>query len=209
MLRCIALAVLTFALLIAAVGGGLSLLEPTGIAWLDGSLAVLASAGALVLAWLLFPIAIVASLGLFAEDVIEAVERRYYRELPAAPGMGFTRSTLGAVRFMVVAIALNLLVLPLYLLPGPNLIVYLALNGYLLGREYFELVAQRRLSWRALSRLRRMFRARLWWAGVWIAAILTVPLLNLIAPVIAIGFMVHVFEDVRRRAIKLSPASPD
>jgi CysZ protein len=207
-LRCVVLALLTFVLLIGAVGGGLGLLGPTGIGWLDATLAVLGSAGVLVLAWLLFPIAIAASLGLFAEDVIKAVERRYYPHLAAAQGMGFARSTLGTIRFMAVAIGLNLLALPLYLVPGANLFVYIALNGYLLGREYFELVAQRRLDWRTLTAMRRACRIRLWWAGVWIAALLTVPLLNLIAPVIATCFMVHLFEDCRRHAITRSRARP-
>jgi uncharacterized protein involved in cysteine biosynthesis len=197
-LRCVALALVTFALLVVVVGAGLGMLDPTGMAWLDGTLAVLGSAGALVLAWLLFPIAIAASLGLFAEDVIRAVEQRYYPELAPARGMGFASSTLGALRFMATALALNLLALPLYLIPGANLAVYLALNGYLLGREYFEQVAQRRLDWRTLTALGRARRARLWWAGVWIAALLTVPFLNLIAPVIATCFMVHVFERLRR-----------
>jgi CysZ protein len=131
--------------------------------------------------------------------VIEAVERRYYPDLPPAPGMSFAQSTLGAIRFALVALALNLLVLPLYLLPGANVILYLALNGYLLGREYFEQVAQRRLDWRSVAQLRRADRTRLWWAGVWIAALLTVPVLNLIAPVIATCFMVHLFEGPSRR----------
>jgi uncharacterized protein involved in cysteine biosynthesis len=100
----------------------------------------------------------------------------------------------------MVALALNLLVLPLYLLPGANAILYLGLNGYLLGREYFEQVAQRRLDWRAVAQLRRSARARLWGAGVCIAALLTVPVLNLIAPVIATCFMVHLFEGLRQRA---------
>jgi CysZ protein len=199
LVRCVLLALLTFALLVAGVGLGLGALDPTGIAWLDGTLAVLGSLGAVVLAWLLFPIVIAVSLGLFADEVIEAVERRYYPDLPPAPGMGLTQSTLGAIRFALVALALNLLVLPLYLLPGANVILYLALNGYLLGREYFEQVAQRRLDWRAVVQLRRAARLRLWWAGVWIAALLTVPVLNLIAPVIATCFMVHLFEGLGRR----------
>ena len=197
--RCVLLAVATFVLLVAAVGLGLGALDPTGLAWLDGTLAVLGSLGAVVLAWLLFPIVIALSLGLFADEVIEAVERRYYPDLPPAPGMSVARSTLGAIRFAVVALALNLLVLPLYLLPGANVILYLALNGYLLGREYFEQVAQRRLDWRAIAQLRHSARGRLWWAGVWIAALLTVPVVNLIAPVIATCFMVHLFEGLCRR----------
>jgi CysZ protein len=199
LVRCVLLAVATFVLLVAAVGLGLDALDPTGMAWVDGTLAVVGSLGAVVLAWLLFPLAIATSLGLFADAVIEAVERRYYPDLPPAPGMRLASSVWGGVRFAAVALALNLLVLPLYLLPGANVVLYLALNGYLLGREYFEQVAQRRLDWRSIGLLRRSARARLWWAGVWIAALLTVPVLNLIAPVIATCFMVHLFEGLRRR----------
>jgi uncharacterized protein involved in cysteine biosynthesis len=200
LVRCVLLALATFVVLVVAVGLGLGALDPTGLAWLDGTLAVLGSLGAVVLAWLLFPIVIVVSLGLFADEVIEAVERRYYPDLPPPQGMGLARSTWGAIRFAMVALALNLLVLPLYLLPGANVVLYLALNGYLLGREYFEQVAQRRLDWRAVMQLRRSARARLWAAGVLTAALLTVPVLNLIAPVIATCFMVHLFEGLRRRA---------
>lgn len=198
LVRCVGLAVATFALLIVAVGLGLDALDLTGLAWLDDTLAVLGSLVSVVLAWLLFPIVIVATLGLFAEEVIEAVERRHYPDLPPAPGMSLAQSTLGAVRFALVAILLNVLVLPLYLLPGANVFIYVALNGYLLGREYFELVAQRRLPWRAVAALRRASRSRLWWAGVWIAAMLTVPVFNLIAPVVAVCFMVHLFEGLCR-----------
>jgi CysZ protein len=200
LVRCVLLALATFVLLVAAVGLGLGALDPTGLAWLDGTLAVVGSLGAVVLAWLLFPIVIVVSLGLFADEVIEAVERRHYPDLPPAPGMGLAQSTWGAIRFAMLALALNLLVLPLYLLPGANAVLYLALNGYLLGREYFEQVAQRRLDWRAVTQLRRVARARLWGAGVLIAALLTIPMLNLVAPVIATCFMVHLFEGLRRRA---------
>jgi CysZ protein len=198
LVRCVALALATFALLFVAVSFGISAIDPTGLAWLDGTLAVIGSIGVVVLAWLLFPVTIAATLGLFAEEVIEVVERRYYPELSTAPGMGFVQSSWGAVRFAVVAILLNLLVLPLYLVPGANIVIYVALNGYLLGREYFELVAQRRLPWRAVTMLRRGARGRLWLAGVLIAAMLTVPIFNLIAPVVAVCFMVHLFEGLCR-----------
>ena len=106
-------------------------------------------------------------------------------------------------------IVLNLLALPLYLLPGPNILIYLALNGYLLGREYFETVAQRRLGGRAVAQARRRVRLRLWVAGVLIALMLAVPLLNLIAPVLATAFMTHLFVTWRRQspdAMRMPPA---
>jgi CysZ protein len=198
LLRCIALALATFALLFVAVGFGISAIDPTGLAWLDATLAVIGSVGVVVLAWLLFPVTIAATLGLFAEEVIEAVERRHYPDLSIAPGMGFVQSSWGTVRFVTFAILLNLLALPLYLIPGANIIIFVALNGYLLGREYFELVAQRRLPWPAVTALRRAARLRLWLAGVLIAAMSTVPIFNLIAPVVAVCFMVHLFEGLRR-----------
>ena len=49
-----------------------------------------------------------------------------------------------------------------------------------------------------MTALRRRVRAQLWPAGVVIAALLAVPLLNLVAPVVAIAFMVHLFEGLRR-----------
>lgn len=198
LLRCLVLAVLTFVLLVMAVATVLGGLDPTGFVWVDAVLTVAGSAAALVLAWLLFPLAIAVALGLFAEEVVEAVERRHYPSLPPPAGASVSESAWATLRFAVVALLLNVLVLPLYLLPGPNLLIYLSLNGYLLGREYFELVAGRRLPWTTVTALRRRARKRLWLAGVVIAAMLMVPLFNLVAPVVAIAFMVHLFEGLRR-----------
>ena len=198
LLRCLLVASLTFVLLVAAVAVLLATLDPTGLAWLDAGIAIAGSAAALVLAWLLFPVVIAAALGFFAEDVVAAVERRYYPDLPPPYSMGVGESAWVTLRFTAVALLLNLLALPLYLIPGVNLLLYLALNGYLLGREYIELVALRRLPGPTVAALRRRLRARFWLAGVVIAALLAVPGFNLIAPVVAIAFMVHLFEGLRR-----------
>ena len=198
LLRCVLTAGLTFVLLVAAVAVLLATLDPTGLAWLDAGITIAGSAAALVLAWLLFPVVIAATLGFFAEDVVAAVERRYYPDLPPPQDVGIVASAWATLRFTAVALLLNLLALPLYLIPGANLLIYLALNGYLLGREYFELVATRRLAGPTVVALRRRLRARLWLAGVVIAALLAVPFFNLVAPVVAIAFMVHLFEGLRR-----------
>lgn len=198
LLRCLLVASLTFVLLVVAVAVLLATLDPTGLAWLDAGIAIAGSAAALVLAWLLFPVVIAATLGFFAEDVVEAVERRYYPDLPPPQGVGVGESAWATFRFAAVAVLLNLLALPFYLIPGANLLVYLGLNGYLLGREYFELVAARRLPGTTVTALRGRLRARLWRAGVVIAALLAVPGFNLVAPVVAIAFMVHLFEGLRR-----------
>src|SRR3546814_14901069 len=75
---------------------------------------------------------------------------------------------------------LNLLVLPLYLvliwIPPLNLLLFYLLNGYLLGREYFEMVAVWRLDLAGAKRLRRDFRGRVVLGGAVIAFLLTIPL---------------------------------
>jgi uncharacterized protein involved in cysteine biosynthesis len=184
----------------------LSHIDATGNRWLDDLLTVVGTLGALVLAWLLFPVVIAAALGWFADDIARAVERRYYPDLPPPVGMGVGASVWATVRFTAIAVLLNLLALPLYLLPGANIVIFLALNGYLLGREYFEQIAGRRLPWSAVVGMRQRARGRLWLAGAAIALLLSVPGLNLVAPVVAIAFMVHLFEGLRRGAGVLSAA---
>ena len=90
--------------------------------------------------------------------------------------------------------------LPIYFfLPVINLLVFYALNGYLLGREYFELVALRRLDGSSAQVLRKSYQGTIFLSGAVIAFLTTVPLLNLAAPVVATAFMVHLFETLRRR----------
>jgi CysZ protein len=199
LLRCVLLTLTTLVALIAGVAALLFGLDLTGYTWLDPILATAGSALVLVLAWLLFPIVVALTLGLFAEDVIRLVERRHYPDLPAAPGMSLAAQTYAGARFVLVALLLNLVALPFYLVPGANLPIYLGLNGYLLGREYFELVAGQRLGLREVAELRRRRRGRLWLAGVAIAAMLIIPVFNLIAPVVAIAFMVHLVAPLQGR----------
>jgi CysZ protein len=94
-----------------------------------------------------------------------------------------------------VTIVLNLLALPLYLLvPGINCVLFLMLNGYLFGRGYFETVALRRLDAAAAEGARRRFAGRIFLGGIMITGLFAIPLVNLVAPVIATAFMIHVFE---------------
>jgi uncharacterized protein involved in cysteine biosynthesis len=103
-------------------------------------------------------------------------------------------------RLMVVTVVLNLLALPLYVfVPGVNFFVFLGLNGYLLGRQYFEVVALRRLDMAATRTARRRFGGRVFAGGVVIAGLFAVPFVNLLAPVIAIAFMVHLCARLAQR----------
>jgi len=156
----------------------------------------------LVLVWLLFPVAVTAIVGLFLEEVAEAVEARHYPNLEAPRRQSFAAMLGSGLRFAAVAIALNLALVPIYLVllivPPLYLVAFYAVNGYLLGREYFELVACRRLEEREADAMRRAHRGRLTLAGVVIAFMLTIPIFNLFAPIAATAFALHFFEAMRR-----------
>jgi CysZ protein len=156
----------------------------------------------LVLVWFLFPVAVTAVASFFLDEVAEAVEERYYPGRPAPRSQSLAAQLLGTFRFAAVALFLNLVLVPIYLIllvfPPLYLVVFYAVNGYLLGREYFELVAYRRLDERTADAMRRAYRGRLTLAGMVIAVMLTIPVFNLVAPIAATAFALHLFEAMRQ-----------
>jgi len=155
------------------------------------------------ISWLLFPSIVSIVVSFFLEDAARAVEAGHYPGLPAPRRQEFSEVFLVTVKFAGLAILLNILVLPIYAILffiGPfNLFVFYTLNGYLLGREFFELVAHRRATPEQALHLRGAFRGQLFLAGVVIAFMMTIPILNLIASVIATAAMIHLTQNWRAR----------
>lgn len=166
------------------------------LGWLEGLVDFLGGFATLVLTWFLFPAVVTAIGALLLDKVVEAVESRHFPDLPMAPGLSVAESIGPALKFLGVTVGLNLLTLPLLLTPLFPF-VYYALNGYLLSREYFEMVALRRVGAADADGMRRRWKMPLFVAGVGFAFMLTVPILNVIAPVIATATMVHLFEAWR------------
>ncbi len=156
-----------------------------------------------IITLLLFPAVATTVLGFLLERVALAVEASFYPELGPARHQGIGELTWQAARFALVMLIINLLGLviyvPLAIFFGLGAALYLVVNGYLLGREYFEVVAMRRLDPRSADVLRRTHLGRIWLGGLVLALISTVPVLNLLAPVIGTAAMVHEFEALRRR----------
>ena len=160
---------------------------------LFGALAIL------LLSWLLFPAVVTIVAGFFLDRVAAAVEARDYPGLDPPRGAPLSAIIAATFRLMLLTVFLNLLALPLYLLlPGINFFVFLGLNGYLFGRTYFEVVALRRLDRGPAKAVRQRFAGRVFIGGLVITGLFSLPLVNLVAPVIATAFMVHVFESLRR-----------
>lgn len=187
-----------FVLLTAGVWFTLSQTALFTIGWLETAVDFLGGFAVLVIVWLLFPAMVVAVSSIMLERVVRAVERRHYPHLGPARKQSLPEGLWNSLKFLAVVILLNLIVLPLYLIPVINLMVFYTLNGYLLGREYYELVSLRRLSPDRMRYLRSEEGLRLFSAGVIIAFLSVVPFVNLLVPVIATAFMVHVFENMRQ-----------
>jgi CysZ protein len=162
---------------------------------------VLGGLAVLGLTWLLFPVVATAVSGIFLDRVAVAVEDRHYPGLPAAREQGIVEAVAMAARFLALSLLLNLLALPVYLLlPAVNFLLFYLLNGYLIGREYFEQAALRRLDPAEAAALRKRYGARIVTLGALFAFLMTIPLVNLVAPVFATAAMIHLFEGLRRQA---------
>jgi uncharacterized protein involved in cysteine biosynthesis len=106
-------------------------------------------------------------------------------------------TVVSSLKFLGVMVVLNILMLP-FLFLGPLFpFVFYAVNGYLLSREYFELVAFRRVGPAEARALRKAHQGALFVSGVVTAFLLTVPVVNLLAPIVAVAATVHLFQRWR------------
>jgi uncharacterized protein involved in cysteine biosynthesis len=149
--------------------------------------------------FLMVPVASAFS-GLFIEDIADAVEDRHYPGLPPVTPVRLGDSMVDSLNFLGLVIAANVLALVLYIFAGPFIpVVFWAVNGWLLGREYFTLVATRRLGREGAKALRAQNSGRIWLAGILMAAPLSVPLVNLVIPVLGVATFTHLFHRMAAR----------
>lgn len=166
--------------------------------WMDDAAAWVASLIVVVLGILFFPGASNAISSLFLDSVCNAVEAKHYPGLGPSRPQPFVETVLEGLKFLGITVLVNIVLLPVYLLaPGLNLVVFYGANGYLLGREFFEMVAMRRLTPAETKELRKRKAGSVFVSGVLIAAVMTIPVVNFAGPVIATAFMLHRFERLR------------
>ena len=196
----VAVAIGVFAALWIGLGALIKYTAIFELGWLETIADGLGWALVLVVTWVLFPGVVSAVVALFLDQVAESVEARHYPGLGPALGQTAGEQIKTALRFLGVMVVLNLVILPTMLMGPVYPVLFYCVNGYLLGREYFEMVAARRIDMRGTFALRRAHSGRLFLTGVAIAFLLTIPVVNLLTPVIATAAMVHLFEGWRRRA---------
>ena len=148
--------------------------------------------------FLMMPVA-AAFTAFFLDEVVDAVEVRHYSGLPQAKGTGFLDALVDSLGFLALLLAVNLISLLFWAFAGPLMpLITWAINGYLLGREYFTMVAARRLGRLGAAELRRRNAGQVWLAGVLMAAPLAFPLVNLLVPVLGVATFTHMFHRLNR-----------
>ncbi len=168
--------------------------------WADTGTGIALGLVALVLPVLFFPALVTTIMSAMLDGVADAVEGRHYPHLNWPRPQKWTEVLAGTLRFLLLTVVVNLAALPLYavlLFTGFTIVLAVGVNGYLLGREYFELVAVRRLDPKQAKLCFRNHLGRLWLAGGLVAVLFSIPLVNLVAPVVATAFMVHLFQSLR------------
>lgn len=149
--------------------------------------------------WFLFPAISTLFMGLYLDDIVDAVEDKHY---PAARSSRISNvmEAMGiALRIGLMSLLVNILALPFYVFllftgVGP-IVLYYVINSYLFGREYFEMVASRHFLPKDARRLRRMNRDKSLMGGAVITFLFSIPIVNLFTPILGVAMMVHVFHS--------------
>jgi uncharacterized protein involved in cysteine biosynthesis len=169
--------------------------------WVNSAIQWFGGAAVVVLALLLFPASFGIVVSIFTERIADIVEARYYPALGKARGISIWTGLWTGVVFLVAVILLNLVMLPLYLVAlfvaGLGAVPFYAINGWLAGRLYYEQVALRRRPPAEVKAWRRANAGELWLTGIVIVFLGTIPILNLIVPVLGTAAMVHVAQTLR------------
>ena len=190
---------LTAAILILA-GVGLDRLALSYVhvqsSWLGALLSAVVGLGLFVGLIFLAPPTVSLVASFYLDDIAAIVERSI--DPRGAPGRPLPLGTSVAfgVRFAALSVAVNAAVLALTIFTGVGLVAFFVLNGYLLGREYFELAAMRHMSAAEARALFDRHGLTVFTAGTIVAALVAVPVLNLVAPLFATAYLTRIYTRI-------------
>jgi CysZ protein len=165
----------------------------SSLAWV---LSVLAGLGIITGALFLMP-AVTAFVGsFFVDEIAEVVEREHYPAEPPGRALPFFLALIEGIKFAALALLIYLGALPFILFAGLGVVILFVANAYLLGREYFELAAMRFRLPNEAKAMRKANSVYLFVAGMFVAAFVSIPIVNLATPIFAMAFMVHVHKKL-------------
>lgn len=168
--------------------------------WLTTAVAWLLGTGLIIgMGFLIAPVTSVFA-GVFLDEIADAVEQRHYpQDTPGQP-LALLPSIGISLRFFGLILIGNLIALVLVVFLGLGFIIFFVLNGYLLGREYFQFAALRHGSLSDVETLRQRHSGTVFFAGLAVAIVLSIPIVNLLTPLFAAALMVHIHKAVERKS---------
>ena len=147
--------------------------------------------------WLMVPVTS-AIIALFLDEVAQAVEARHYPHLPKQTATKLQDQILVGIRFLGILLLANIGALILSMIvPLLAPFVFWATNGYLMGREYFQMAAMRRLPRAQAQELYQRHQGSIWTAGILMAIPMSIPLVGLFIPILGAATFTHQFERLR------------
>ena len=169
--------------------------------WLNETIRWLGGGAVTVLALMLFPASFGIVISIFLEKIADIVESEHYPQIGKARGIPVWTGIQSGIVFLFTLVALNLVLLPFYLvalfIAGLGAVLFYGANGWLTGREYYEQVALRRLDPAEVKARRKANIGVLWLTGIVLVFLGTVPILNLIVPVLGVAVMVHIAQSLK------------
>jgi CysZ protein len=204
--RSIGLALVLITVLSIGLQRLLSWLATSGEGWAEAALGPGAHTPLYVLSWI---VSVAAGLGIvfggillmpaitslvasfFVDEIADHVEREHYPTEPPGVALPFALATHQGIKTALLTILVYLIALPFVFMAGLGFIAFFIATAWLLGREYFHLAAMRFRSPEEAKAMRRDNAATIFTAGLFIAAFVSIPVVNLATPLFGMAFMVH------------------
>jgi CysZ protein len=211
LLKCVGLALALIVLIGVALHRFLVWFTTAGADWAEGMLGVSAHTSIAIVAWIL---SIAAGLGIivgsvflmpavtalvgsfFVDDIALEVERTHYPETPPGTPLPLARAAIEGTKTASLAVLIYLVAVPFLLFAGLGIVIFFLATAFLLGREYFELAAMRYRPPAEAKQLRKLHHGTVFVAGMFIAAFVSIPIINLATPLFGMAFMVHMHKRI-------------
>jgi uncharacterized protein involved in cysteine biosynthesis len=211
LLKSIGLALLVLILLGVALHRLLAWLAGEGAQYLEGMIGpgmqtplhallwlvvILSGFGLVVGAVFIMPVVTALVASFFSDEIAEEVERTHYPADPPGVAVPVVTAAIEGIKTALLALLIYLIAVPFLLFAGFGFLIFFVANAYLLGREYFLLAAMRFHSVEEAKRLRKAHHGTIVLAGGLIAAVVSIPILNLATPLFGTAFMVHMHKKL-------------
>jgi CysZ protein len=169
-------------------------------AWAQTLAAIGAGLGLLVAFFFMMSPVTAIFAGLYLDNIATRVEERHYPQDAKGTPLSGLRAITTSLQFALVILLVNLAVLPL-VFTGIGVAALIVANAYLLSREYFEMVAMRHMDVHDARAFRKENTPRVFAAGLVPALLSIIPIVNLVVPLFATSYFVHIFKQARASVV--------